>query len=38
MLHREIRAVSSNATQLHGNKRKQLELAKVINVILIVSV
>ena len=38
MLHREIREASSNVTQLHGNKREQLELAKVINAIQIVSV
>ena len=38
MLHREIRAASSNATQLHGNNRKQIELVKVINIIQVVSV
>ena len=38
MLRGEVRLANSNTTQLHGNKRKQLELVKVINVIQIVSV
>ena len=38
MLHRKVRVASTNTTQLHGNKRKQLELAKVINAIQVVFV
>lgn len=38
ILHREVRAANANTTQLHGNNLKQLEIAKVINAIQIVSV
>ena len=38
ILHREIRTANSNIIQLYGNKRKQLELVKVINIIQVVSV
>ena len=38
MVHREVRTANSNTTQLHGNKRKQLEFAKVIDIIQVVSV
>ena len=38
ILYRQVESANANTTQLRGNNWKQLELAKVINIILVVFV